>query len=246
MKKSIKNSIILVAILTFVSTLLFGCNNDEASTHDTSLLGMTVVTDDYLLNRISIDFAYERGRGLTTIKNIQHSPNAYTMTDTVVADYIFETDLYTKSETATYNLELKNGKWSVMSKNETNVNAKWKFDGAIGTWQVTCPGDNYTVEFKVLNIDDINNIALIQGRHAKHGFIAGGENGWDLIQYEEYTEPFECEMQFYEDENGLPNVAIAYYDFYDSVISNSYSLYANPVNLYIPHVYKKYIPTKID
>lgn len=216
-------------------------NYEEDDIVVTPLSGMD---DETVTKGISINYAYLDDKNIA-VSNIKHNFNKESKTDIVVADYTYSPKWYTKSGTVTLNAEFKNNSWQIISHSEDNAQMTWNLSELVGIWQITCPGDNYTVEFKITNVNQSNNTVIMQCRHAPTGFIAGGQNGSDLIKSEKYTSPEEYTLKFNEDQNG-PYVFIGFYRFSDGWFDTEYDLYANANGVYVPHLYNNYFATKVE
>lgn len=182
------------------------------------------------------------------ITNIKHNFDKASKTDVVTADFTYETMYYSKSGSAQIKA-LFDESWNY-NANDVSENSQetWKLQPLIGVWQVTCPGDNYTVEFKITNVDQTNNTVIMQCRNAPTGFIAGGKEGSDLINSEKYTTPTQYELQFCKDNKKDSCVYIGTYEFYRDSFDHDYALYFDEDNIYVYDDFynKKYTVTKVE
>lgn len=179
---------------------------------------LSEVKDDIVISYIQRKYGDNDN---TTVTNITHNFDKNSKTDNITAEYSCAQRFYNKSGSININAVFNNG-WD-LSNSYDNTQGAWNLQAAVGTWQSTESGDNYTVEFKVLSIDENAKTATFQFRYARHGFVAGGRNGWDLIESEPYSEPEIFNLRYYEDRKE-PSIVLGYGDFYDMLFDESYCL----------------------
>lgn len=245
LKENEEYEIVANATITYSYGEDIGWRFTDYDENEIDVIPLSGMNDDAVKNRIRIDYTNYDDDNLT-ISNIKHDFNKEAKTDTIVADYSYSPKWYTKSGTVTMNLEFSNNSWQVVSHSEDNHQMNWNLADLVGTWQITCPGDNYTVEFKVTSVDQSNNTVTMQCRHAPTGFIAGGREGSELIKSEEYTTPKQYTLKFNEDDKDGPYVYVGTYEFYEGLFDHDYSLYVDADAVYVPHGYKDYVTTRID